>query len=200
MKNFFKGMYDSFGFDPNGTSRAKKIIGQGFTFFFGGWILNFLSDKFKVDNKLDSIVNAIANLPSLTKDISVELAVNSNGVPYLSMLIGAVLLVLSVRNILDLINYRRKGVKISTPFYIWYVYISITAIYSILFCYTRTITYFDLVPRIENRIEIIAPYISDKEYKELRSEYYSLRTEDQMNQFKTKISKKEKTFELPLNK
>nr|DAV18312.1 MAG TPA: hypothetical protein [Caudoviricetes sp.] len=176
--------------------KAKNIATGFIITCFGAWITSYLYERFQVDNKIDGVFQFVGSIPEITADTAVHRAVNSQNFPYFTLMCLVIFSFSTPFIIRDLYRKIKNREKLSLFSILWNLWTSIGSIYCIFFLAICSYAYVTLIPYTENRIEILSPYISDQEYKELKSEYYSINKNSQMLKFRSKLTKNETEYGL----
>ena len=149
---------------------------------FGTWGLTFLYDKLSIASNTDKGLNIVQRFVGVILDTEVHSAVRMNSYPYILFFIGIITPILFFYSKPSIDNYLFKlNNQKSSKF--WIRAGNIIAIIGVWFGIITSMTSVGLYiikDRAETDIEILAPYISQHKYLQLRSD---LKSSDNLNDF-----------------
>ena len=162
----------------------KKYSKTFLSVIFVGWISAYLYDALVIPNFFDGFLKILSTIFSSLVDSSVGRAVHSSNFPYIRTVWIFILPYIAVKQFYDF--FKNTANK---TFLNWTVQIII--LLSILgpgLVYSLDIlTYTLIVPSVKNHIEILEPYIPEKKYKLMESDYYRMNSYKDYQQLKKEI-------------
>lgn len=160
-----------------------KISKWCMTAFAVTWIGTFLYDKLRIPDLLETLLEVLSSMFSDSLDTAIGRAVNSSGFPYFRFMLFTLLAILSILSGVMLVAKKKKHEK---KYWLNFIYLLFCLVITFPY-FLLSISYYTIVPSIENHTEIVRPYISEKEYIFLRSEFFSINGYKDYQKVKEKI-------------
>lgn len=149
---------------------------------FGTWGLTFLYDKLSIASNTDKGLNIVQRFVGVMLDAEVHSAVRMNSFPYILFFIGIITPILFFYSKPSVDNYLFK-LNNSKSSKLWIRTGNIIAIIVVWFgtiASMASVGLYIIKDRAETDIEILAPYISQHKYLQLRSD---LKSSNNFNDF-----------------